>query len=203
MARTTERKLTKAGKPTGAGRPTKFDTAYIPIIEKLIKRGLPDYEIAETLGVNERTLRLWKHSHDELAEVFNRTNEEECDALEATMLMRAQGFERTVQKATASGKVVTVSEYFPPDVQAGRFMLQHRRPEVFREQREVKTLLGVEQGFLTFLQQLDDKAKKERETGDIPPLLESQTIIEAAQHECDMLEIDEQDQVVDDRQADN
>jgi hypothetical protein len=121
---------------------------------------------------------------------MKRSHEQACDQLEQTLHMRANGFERTVEKATASGKVVTVKEYFPPDVGAGKFLLQHRRPEVFREQREVKTLLGVEQGFLTFLQQLDDKAKLERETGDIPPLLESQPIIIEAEIEIEDSDID-------------
>ena len=46
------------------------------------------------------------------------------------------------------------------------------------EQREVKQLVGVEEGFLKFLQRLDDKAKVERETGDVPILLEHQPIVD-------------------------
>ena len=70
-------------------------------------------------------------------------------------------------------------EYPPTETAAGKFLLQHRRPEVFREQREVKQMIGVEQGFLTFLQALDDKAKRERESCDLPPLLEHQVTSES------------------------
>ncbi|MDQ3706389.1 MAG: hypothetical protein M3437_14465 [Chloroflexota bacterium] len=54
-----------------------------------------------------------------------------CDRLEATMVMRANGFERKIEKATASGRKVVINEYFPPETAAGKFLLQHRRPEVF------------------------------------------------------------------------
>jgi hypothetical protein len=45
---------------------------------------------------------------------------------------------------------------------------------VYREVREVKQLVGVEEGFLNFLQRLDDKARQERETGNLPQLIEQQ-----------------------------
>jgi hypothetical protein len=47
-------------------------------------------------------------------------------------------------------------------------------PEVYREQREIKSVHSVEEGFLSYLQRLDDKAKLERETGQLPQLLEHQ-----------------------------
>jgi hypothetical protein len=92
-----------------------------------------------------------------------------CDQIEESLIAKANGFTKKIKKATASGKVVTVDEYFPPDVQAQKFYLQHNRPEVYREVREVKQLVGVEEGFLNFLQRLDDKARQERK--EQPPAL--------------------------------
>jgi hypothetical protein len=165
---------TLKGNKGGKGGPSKFQPEHIEIATRLCERGLTDENIAEVLGVNERTIHSWKLQHEEFAAAIKRTKGIVCDQVEESMLMRANGFERKVQKATASGKKVTINEYFPPDVAAGKFYLQHRRPEVFREQREVNQKIGIEQGFLTFLQKLDDKAKLERETGQLPKLIEQQ-----------------------------
>ena len=167
----------------GRGRPTKYDPRYIPVVRGLVLRGLIDVEIAKMLQIDESTLYDWKLRHADFSQAMQRSKELVCDRLEATMVMRANGFERKVEKATASGRKVVINEYFPPETSAGKFLLQHRRPEVFREQREVKQLVGIEQGFLTFLQQLDDKAKLERETGNLPQLLEHQVTSES-DNEC-------------------
>jgi hypothetical protein len=96
--------------------------------------------------------------------------------VEASLFKRAYGFEHEVEKATASGKKVKIKEYFPPDVGALRLWLQNRMPEVYREVKEIKSTMGVEEGFLRFLQRLDDKAKMERETGQLPKLIEQQAM---------------------------
>jgi hypothetical protein len=110
----------------------------------------------------------------ESALAMRRAKGVRCDQIEESLIAKANGFTKKIKKATASGKVVTVDEYFPPDVQAQKFYLQHNRPEVYREVREVKQLVGVEEGFLNFLQRLDDKARQERETGNLPQLIEQQ-----------------------------
>ena len=53
---------------------------------------------------------------------------------------------RSVQKATASGKVVTVKEYFPPSDSAIQFWLRHQKPEPYREQKDVNVKHNVEHG---------------------------------------------------------
>lgn len=119
----------------GRGRPTKYDPRYIPIVRELVLRGLIDVEIAEMLQIDESTLYDWKLRHADFSQAMKRSKELVCDRLEATMVMRANGFERKVEKATASGRKVVINEYFPPETAAGKFLLQHRRPEVFRERR--------------------------------------------------------------------
>jgi transposase-like protein len=162
--------------PAKRGQPTKYDPAFIPVVQNLVARGFTNYEIAETLNVDERTLYNWRREHEELATALQRSKELIDAQVEASLLMKANGFERQVQKATASGKVVTVTEYFPPSDGAIQFYLRNRKPEQYREQRDVNVKHGVEQGFLTFLEQLDAKAKREREAGELPPLLEAQVI---------------------------
>jgi transposase-like protein len=162
------------------GQPTKYDPAFIPIVVNLVARGLTNQEIAQTLDVEERTLYNWRREHEDLAQALVRSKELIDAQVEASLLMKANGYERQVQKATASGKVVTVTEYFPPSDSAIQFWLRNRKPQEFREQRDVNVKHGVEQGFLSFLAALDAKAKAEREAGVLPPLLEAQVIEDAS-----------------------
>jgi len=178
--------MAKPKTPAKRGQPTKYDPAFIPIVQKLVARGFINTEIAETLGIDERTLYNWRREHEDFCKALERSREQIDAQVEASLLMKANGFERKVQKATASGKVVTVTEYFPPSDGAIQFYLRNRRPQEYREQRDVNVKHGVEQGFLSFLQQLDDKARAEREAGQLPPLLEARTLEEA---ELEALEI--------------
>jgi transcription initiation factor TFIIIB Brf1 subunit/transcription initiation factor TFIIB len=162
------------GNKGGKGGPGKFQSEYIEIAARLCERGLTDEDIAEVLGVSERTIHSWKLRHEEFAAALKRNKELANAIVEASLFKRANGFEHEVEKATASGKKVTIKEYFPPDVAAQRLWLQNRMPEVYREQREIKSVHSVEEGFLSYLQRLDDKAKLERETGQLPQLLEHQ-----------------------------
>ena len=93
-------------------------------MQALVARGLQNYEIAETLSIDERTLYNWKREHEAFDQALTRSRDQLNAQVEATLLMKAQGYERKVQKATASGKVVTVTEYFQPSDSAIQFWLQ-------------------------------------------------------------------------------
>ena len=147
----------------GKGGPSKFKPEYIEIATRLCERGLTDAEIAEVLGVSEPTIHSWKLKHEEFALALTRSKEQANAIVEASLFKRANGFEREVDKATASGKKVTIKEYFPPDVAAQRLWLQNRMPEVYREKVEQKHTLSSDDAFLKFLEHLDDQGRAKRE----------------------------------------
>ena len=160
------------GNRGGKGGPSKFQPEYIEIATRLCERGLTDEDIAEALGVSHRTIHSWKRQHEEFAAALKRTKGQVNAIVEASLFKRANGFEHEVEKATASGKKVKIKEYFPPDVAAQRLWLQNRMPEVYREVKEIKSVQSVDQAFLRFLERMDAKAKLERESGNLPALLE-------------------------------
>jgi hypothetical protein len=166
----------KHKEPAKRGQPTKYDPELIPIVQALVARGLTNYEIADVLGITEKTMCNWRIRHEEFAVALKRSKELFDAQIEATLIMKANGFTRRVQKATASGKVVTVEEYFPPSDTAIKFWLERRKPELYRDQKDVNVKVGVEEGFLRFLERMDAKAKAERESGALPPLLEHEPI---------------------------
>jgi len=151
------------GNKGGRGGPSKFEPEYIEIASRLCERGLTDAEIAEVLGVSESTISAWKLRHEEFALALTRSKEQSNAIVEASLFRRANGFEREAEKATASGKKVTIKEYFPPDVAAQRLWLQNRMPEVYREKVEQKHTLSADDAFLRFVEHLDDQGRAERE----------------------------------------
>ena len=81
-------------------------------------------EIAAFYGVSERTVQRWKKEHPELEAAIERANSINCDLVEASLLHLAK-----------SG-----------DMAAIQFFLKNRRPEKWREKKEldVRTTEGTQ-----------------------------------------------------------
>lgn len=150
------------GNKGGRGGPSKFKPEYIEIATRLCERGLTDAEIAGVLGVSEPTIHSWKLRHEEFALALKGSKVVTDEKVKASLLQRATGFERKVQKATASGKVVTIEEYYPPDVRAQQLWLQARDPE-FKPVQQHKHTLGADDAFLRFLEHCERQGKAELE----------------------------------------
>jgi hypothetical protein len=149
------------GNPGGCGGKTKYRPEYVSITRNLCARGLTDAEIADVLEVAETTLHAWKLKHEEFAEALRRTKGEANAIVEASLYKRANCFHYETERVTHGRKVV-VKEYALPDVGAQRLWLQNRMPEVYREQKEVKHQLSMDDAFLKFLDKMDERAKLER-----------------------------------------
>lgn len=144
------------------GNPGKYDPKFIPVVEKLVARGLINVEIAEILGISEVTLYNWMLLHEDFAKAMERSKGVRVKQVEENLVMRANGFERKVEKATASGKKVVITEYYPPDVAAQRFYLQHNKPEVYRERTESVTKIDISDKFVKLLNSVEESAKIEQ-----------------------------------------
>jgi hypothetical protein len=149
------------GNKGGKGGPSKFKPEYIEIATRLCERGLTDAEIAEVLNVSEPTIHAWKLNHEEFALALQRSKGIVDAEVKDSLLKRAKGFTRKVQKATASGKVVTIEEYYPPDVRAQQLWLQARDAE-FKPVQEHKHTLTADDAFLRFLEHCEAQGKAEQ-----------------------------------------
>jgi hypothetical protein len=89
------------------------------------------------LGVCEKTIHSWKIRHEEFATALARGKETMNALVEESLVQRALGFEREVEKVSG-GRTLKIKEYFPPDVAAARIWLQNRMPEVYRETKRTK-----------------------------------------------------------------
>jgi hypothetical protein len=88
--------------------------------------GLKDDEIANVLGITERTAHRWKKLHPEFAEALAGGKRPADSAVAAALYRRATGY------------VDEAGKHHPPDTVACIFWLKNRRPEAWREKVEVE-----------------------------------------------------------------
>lgn len=128
---------------------SKYHPRLIPVVSQLCARGMIDVEIAEILGIAEQTLYKWKKAHPDFALAMTRSKELVNEQVENAIIKRALGFQNG-------------EDYFPPDVAAGKFWLQHRMPEVYRERSEHNVNVNINEGFLKLLEDVEKRGKVER-----------------------------------------
>ena len=106
-------------------------------VERLAGLGLTDKEIGRALGKCEQTINNWKK--DERFLVALKKGKEEADRrVTKSLFKRACGYrytEKTYEKQTLTKAVV---KQFAPDTTACIFWLKNRRPEDWRDKREME-----------------------------------------------------------------
>ena len=123
----------------------KFESCIRPRLDeigKLLKQGMSTGELASSLGISVSTLRRYRRSEPELAALFEEVRSKEDDLVEAALLKRATGYEN------ADGKEI------PPDVRAAVFWLKNRRPQEWKDRRELSLDQPLEIRFSREEQQL-------------------------------------------------
>jgi hypothetical protein len=121
-------------------RPTSFKPEYVEQARKLAELGATDREAAEFFKVAESTLYLWKHTQPEFSEAL-KVGKETADArVEQSLYRRALGYSHDAVKiSTVDGEIVQTPyvEHFPPDTTAAIFWLKNRKPDDWRDRREM------------------------------------------------------------------
>ena len=159
-----------ASKKGKRGRPSKYSSTVIPVVRGLVALGKTDAEIAEVLGIGETTFYDWKKAHPEFSVALEHSKELINAQIEATMIQRALGYEREVEKVS-HGRKVKIKEYYPPDVGAGKFLMQTRMPEQYREVREERKVHDVDKEWLRWLEKMDERDLLEREQRKLIPVI--------------------------------
>lgn len=109
-------------------------------IEKLCVLGHIDFEIAGFFGISTRHLTKWKAMQPAIAQAFKAGKEVADERVERSLYSRATGYSyEAVKIFNDKGAVTTVPyvEHTPPDTVACIFWLKNRRPEAWRDRREI------------------------------------------------------------------
>jgi hypothetical protein len=126
---------------TGAvGRPTDYREEYAEIAYRLALLGFIDTQLAEFFEISIPTLHLWRKKHPEFSK-STRLGKIIADAKVANSLYhRAIGMTVTeTHKSTSEEKQrdsiseTVVTKELPPDVNAAKFWLKNRQPQLWRE----------------------------------------------------------------------
>lgn len=116
-------------------------------IEGWARDGLTDEQIAQNIGITSKTLYEWKNRFRELSETLKKGKEVVDRQVENALLKRALGYsydevthERQYNKEKDEIELVpvkVVTKQVPPDTTAQIFWLKNRRPDLWRDRKEL------------------------------------------------------------------
>lgn len=120
--------------------------------------GLSNEQIAHNIGINKDTLYEWQKRFSDFSDALKKGKEVVDREVENAMLKRALGYEYdevTQEPVTDKDTGITemrvtkrVTKQIVPDVTAQIFWLKNRKPEEFRDKRDVELSGSVDFGSL-------------------------------------------------------
>lgn len=121
-------------------------------LEAWARNGLTDEQIASNMGITRKTLAEWKNKYGDICDTLKRGKAVVDIQVENALLKRALGYsydevtrERVLDYDPSTGQVVgshmevtkTVRKEVQGDTTAQIFWLKNRRPEQWRDKRDV------------------------------------------------------------------
>lgn len=133
------------------GRPRVEPSKVIPPRElrRLAAMGLVDKEIAEIIGICERTLNYWKKKDEKFLAVLNEGKEIANNRVGKSLFQRAMGYDHpeiTLEKRGAKkAKVVKiVMKHYPGDVRAQLIWLCNRDEKHWKNPGNIEVVADTE-----------------------------------------------------------
>lgn len=137
-------------KKNKGGRPNRYETEWkdkLAVIEGWARDGLIDEQIAKNMGIHPSTLYEWKKRYPEFADALKKGKEIVDREVENALLKRALGYKckettKELMKNPITGKTelqITkeVIKEVAPDVTAQIFWLKNRKPDKWRDKRDI------------------------------------------------------------------
>ncbi len=119
----------------------KYRPEYAVQASKLCHMGMTDAELGFFFGVCELTIRNWRAQHPAFRNACVAGKDEADDRVVRAYYQRAVGYDKVTKKVqvTNDGKVLQFEEitHYPPDVKAAFNWLKNRRPDEWRDRREI------------------------------------------------------------------
>ena len=129
-------------KAAPVGRPSSYDSERYPIIAKAMSRlGATHQEVAAALQVALSNFNKWRKAYPEFEVALKEGKALSDSHVEDGLYRRALGYEYTevkvVEDEKAGKRTETTTKQRAPDVAAQIFWLKNRKPDQWRDVREV------------------------------------------------------------------
>jgi hypothetical protein len=118
----------------------------LPLVEGWARNGLTDEQIAHNLGIGKDTFYRYKREHSDFEESLKRNKEVADLEVEGCLFKRATGY--TYEEVTSEVRVIDgepvmmetkrVTKEVAPDVTAQIFWLKNRKPNEWRDKKDVE-----------------------------------------------------------------
>lgn len=145
------------------------------LIEGWARDGLTDEEIAKNIGISKQTFYDWQKKYPDFSDSIKKNKEIADRCVENALFRKATGYkakeitrEKQWNRTTGQYELVTVKEVekdVAPDTTAQIFWLKNRKPDVWRDKREVLTENSSELGDIDDLTSKVFSADDDRDLG--------------------------------------
>ena len=130
------------------------------LVEGWRRDGLSDTQIANNIGINVSTVYKWRKEHEEFGEAYKKGTEVSTYEVENALYKSAVGHyvveEEITETTTPMGVTTTKKKhkrYIAPNTAAQIFILKNRRPDWWKDKREIESNAAVaDDGFLQALE---------------------------------------------------
>lgn len=124
------------------GRPSLYTPELAEQAKKLCVLGATDQEIADFFEIDVRTVYRWKADHDAFCQALKAGKEVADERVERSLYQKAIGYEQEEVKIfmPASKEEPVYAPFrakIQPDTTAAIFWLKNRRPDLWRDAKDV------------------------------------------------------------------
>jgi hypothetical protein len=129
-------------------RPPSYNQKiHCALAKKLATKGYTDVEIADTIGISERSLNYWKERYPEFLQSIKEGKRIPDDRVEKSLYKNAVGYNYKAHKPMSISdgngegshiEIVEYTEHIPAQTVAQIFWLKNRRPAQWRDKQEVE-----------------------------------------------------------------
>jgi hypothetical protein len=142
----------------GGGRPTLYQPKYAEIARRMFAQGATRADLADGFGVTINTVVAWQFEHQEFSDCCKQGREAADERVEQSFYERAVGYTYDSEKIlVVQGEVIRapIKEHVPPDPRAAEFWLRNRRPDRWKDAKQLETRVAEDDPFLAFLKSID------------------------------------------------
>ena len=122
------------------GRPSIYQPEFAEQAEKLCRLGATDMELADFFGVTTQTIHQWRNTREDFTEAVMAGKRHADERVVRSLYNRAVGYTFESEKVfNNQGEIIRVPirEHVPPEPGAAMNWLKNRRPDEWRERKEV------------------------------------------------------------------